>query len=169
MRNFGMKRALAGAAIAVFAMNASAAHAASATGTAKAKILRQITLSNTSDLEFATIISGAAASTVTVSPAGATNCGANLTCTGTPTAAGFDIQGTNGAVIVVGGDNAVTLTGSLGGTMSAALSYSATSVTLTAGPGSVGGSFRVGGVLSVGANQASGDYSGTFNVTANYQ
>ena len=77
MRKFGMKRAIVGAAIAALAMNASAAQAASATGTAKAKILRQITLSNTSDLEFATIISGAAASTVTVSPAGATNCGAN--------------------------------------------------------------------------------------------
>ena len=169
MRNFGMKRALVGAAMAVFAINAPTAHAASATGTAKAKILRQITLTNTSDLEFATIISGAAASTIAVSPAGAATCGANLTCTGTPTSAGFDIQGTNNAVVLVGGDNAVTLTGSLGGTMSAALSYSATSVTLAAGPGTVGGSFRVGGVLSVGANQTAGDYTGTFTVTANYQ
>ena len=57
MRNFGMKRALLGAAIAALAMNASAAQAASATGTAKAKILRQITLTNTSDLQYATIIS----------------------------------------------------------------------------------------------------------------
>ena len=35
--------------------------------------------------------------------------------------------------------------------------------------GATGGSFQIGGTLSVGANQASGDYSGTFNVTANYQ
>ena len=165
MRNFGMKRALVGAAIAALAMNASAAHAASATGTATAKILRQITLTKTSDLQYATIISGAAASTVGVSTAGAVSCGANLTCTGTTTAANFNVQGTNGAVVLVGGDSSVTLNGSLGGTMSSTLTYSAPNITLSA----TGGSFQVGGTLSVGANQASGDYSGTFNVTANYQ
>ncbi len=77
----------------------------------------------------------------------------------------FDITGTNGAVVVVGGDANVTLNGSLGGTMNSTLSYSATNVTL----GATGGSFQVGGTLSVGANQTAGDYSGTFNVTANYQ
>ena len=165
MRNIALKRALMGAAIAALAMNASAVQAASATGTAKAKILRQITLTNTSDLQYATVISGATASTVAVSTAGAATCGAGLTCTGTTSAANFNIAGTNGAVVLVGGDSSVTLNGSLGGTMSSSLTYSATNVTLTA----TGGSFQVGGTLSVGANQASGDYSGTFNVTANYQ
>ena len=58
----------------------------------------------------------------------------------------------------------VTLTGSLSGTMTSTLTYSAATVTL----GATGGSFQVGGTLSVGANQAAGDYTGTFNVTANY-
>lgn len=165
MRNIALKRALMGAAIAVLAMNASAAHAASATGTAKAKILRQITLTNTSDLQYATVISGATASTVAVSTSGAATCGTGLTCTGTTTAANFNIAGTSGAVVVVGGDSSVTLNGSLGGTMSSSLTYSASTVTL----GATGGSFQVGGTLSVGANQTAGDYSGTFNVTANYQ
>lgn len=164
-----MKRALLGAAAAAVAMTAGTAHAASATGTARAKILRQLTLTNTADLQFATIISGATASTVVVSTAGAATCGAGLTCTGTTTAANFDIQGTNNAVVLVGGDANVTLNGSLGGTMAASLDYSTNSVTLTAGPGSVGGSFTVGGTLNVGANQTEGDYTGTFNVTANYQ
>lgn len=165
MRTIGMKRALLGAAIAALAMNASAAQAASATGTAKAKILRQITLTNTRDLDYATVISGATASTVAVSTAGAATCGAGLTCTGTTTSANFDIAGTNGAVVVVGGDSSVTLNGSLGGTMTSSLTYSAATVTL----GATGGSFQVGGTLSVGANQTAGDYAGTFNVTANYQ
>ncbi len=164
-----LKGAILGAAVAAASLTATAAHAASATGQAKARILRQITLTNTSDLQFATIISGASASSVAVSTTGAATCGANLTCTGTTTSANFDIQGTNGAVVLVGGDASVTLTGALGGTMSAALDYSANSVTLTAGPGTVGGSFKVGGTLSVGANQTSGNYTGTFNVTANYQ
>ncbi|AJA11009.1 hypothetical protein SKP52_20725 [Sphingopyxis fribergensis] len=165
MRKIGMKRALLGAAIAALAMNASAAHAASATGTAKAKILRQITLTNTSDLQYATIISGATAATVAVSTGGTRTCAAALTCTGTATAANFNVAGTEGAVVVVSGDSSVTLTGSLGGTMASTLTYSAPTVTLSA----TGGSFQVGGTLSVGANQASGDYTGTFNVTANYQ
>jgi Mat/Ecp fimbriae major subunit len=164
-----LKRAVLGAAIAAVAMTAGTAHAASATGTAKAKILRQIVLEKTSDLEFATVISGANASTVAVSTAGARTCGANLTCTGTATAANFDIKGSNNAVVLVGGDSSVTLNGDVSGTMTASLSYSATSVTLTQGPGTVGGSFQVGGTLSVGANQDSGNYQGTFNVTANYQ
>ena len=165
MRNIALKRALMGAAIAALAMNASAANAASTTGMAKAKILRQITLTNTSDLQFATIISGATASTVAVSTAGAATCGAGLTCTGTTTAANFNVQGTEGAVVVVGGDANVTLNGSLGGTMTSTLSYSSPTITL----GATGGSFQVGGTLNVGANQTAGDYSGTFNVTANYQ
>jgi hypothetical protein len=165
MRNFEMKRALLGAAIAALAMNASAAHAATATGTATARILRQITLTKTSDLQYATIISGATASTVAVSTAGAATCGAGVTCTGTTTAGSYDVQGTDGSVVLVGGDSSVTLNGSLGGTMSSTLTYSSPNITL----GATGGSFQVGGTLSVGANQASGDYSGTFNVTANYQ
>ncbi len=164
-----LNRAIMGAAAAAIAMSAGAAHAASATGEAKAKILRQIVLTNTSDLEFATVISGATASTVAVSTAGARTCGANLTCVGTAGAANFDIQGTNNAVVLVGGDNSVTLNGDLGGSMTAALTYSTNSVTLTNGPGTVGGSFQVGGTLSVGSNQESGNYTGTFNVTANYQ
>ncbi len=165
MRKFEMKRALIGAAIAALAMTASTAHAAQATGTARAKILRQITLTNTSDLQYATIISGATASTVAVTTAGARTCGAGLTCTGTATSANFNVAGTDGAVVVVGGDSSVSLAGSLGGTMASTLTYSATTVTL----GATGGSFQVGGTLSVGANQASGDYTGSFNVTANYQ
>src|SRR3546814_13084782 len=82
MRTTGMKRALTGAAIAALAMTASAAHAASATATAKAKILAPLTILNTSDLDFGTIVSGTAASTVAVSTAGAATCGSGLTCIG---------------------------------------------------------------------------------------
>ena len=49
--------------------------------------------------------------------------------------------------------------------MTSTLSYSDATITL----GATGGSFQVGGTLNVGASQTAGDYSGTFNVTANYQ
>ena len=61
MRTTGMKRALTGAAIAALAFNASAAGAATTTATAKARILAPLTIANTSDLDFGTIVSGTGA------------------------------------------------------------------------------------------------------------
>ena len=61
MRTTGMKRALTGAAIAALAFNASAAQAATTTATAKARILAPLTIANTSDLDFGTIVSGTGA------------------------------------------------------------------------------------------------------------
>jgi Mat/Ecp fimbriae major subunit len=162
-----MLRAIAGAAVAAAGLSTTAAYAApvTASATARAQILRQVTVTNTSDLDFGTIVSGAAASTVVVTPAGGRTCGAGLTCTGTTTGANFNITGTNSAVVTVTGDNSVTLT-SGANSMTASLNRSSASVTLSAtGTGSV----QVGGTLSVGATQADGAYTGTFNVTVDYQ
>ncbi|MFM6853682.1 MAG: DUF4402 domain-containing protein [Sphingopyxis sp.] len=164
-----MQRAVVGAAIAAFAISAGAAQAApvTASATAKAKILKQITVTKTVDLDFGTIVAGSAASTVAISTGSVRTCGAGLTCTGTVTAANFDIGGSNNAVVTVTGDNTVALANGTGGTMSATLTRSAATLTLT--NAAVGGSFQVGGTLSLGANQADGAYTGTFNVTVDYQ
>jgi Mat/Ecp fimbriae major subunit len=165
-----MHRAVVGAVIAAIGLSAGAAHAApvNASATAKARILKQITVTNTSDLDFGTIVAGTAASTVAVSTGAVRSCGTGLTCTGTVTAANFDVSGTNNAVVTVTGDNSVTLANGTGGTMSASLTRSASTLTL-ANSGPVGGSFQVGGTLSLAANQADGAYTGTFNVTVDYQ
>lgn len=165
MRTNGMKRALVGAAIAAFALNATAAHAATESATASAKILRDITITKTSDLQFGSIVSTTSAATVTVTTGGARTCSGGLVCVGTPTAAAFNVQGSEGAVVSFTGPASVTLNGSVSGSMTAALNYSSNSQTL----GATGANFQVGGVLNVGASQAAGDYTGTFNVTANYQ
>ena len=125
----------------------------------------QITLTKTSDLQYATIISGATASTVAVSTAGAATCGAGLTCTGTTTAGSYNVQGTNGAV---GAGRRRFERHS----QRVAWRHDVVDADLFVAEHHAGhhrGQFQVGGTLSVGANQASGDYSGTFNVTANYQ
>jgi Mat/Ecp fimbriae major subunit len=141
------------------------AHAASATATARANILQQVTVTNTSDLQFGTIVTGTAASTVAISATGGRTCGAGLTCSGTSTAAGFTVTGTSGQVVTVSSDASVTLNNGSGGSMTASLSPSVSSLTL----GATGGTFAVGGTLNVGATQADGAYSGTFNVTVDYQ
>lgn len=167
MRTIGMKRALVGAALAAFAMNATAAHAATESATASARILRDITLTKTSDLQFGSIVSGTGASTVAVSTGGVRSCGGGLTCVGTATAAAFNVQGAENTTVLISGPTSVTLNGSVSGSMTANLTYSTTSSGLPLGATGAA-SFQVGGTLNVGASQAAGDYSTTFNVTANY-
>lgn len=164
-----MHRVATGVAIAAFGLSAGVAQAAPATAsaTAKARVLKQITVTNTADLDFGTIVAGTSAAAVAVSTGGARTCAAALTCTGTVTAASFDVSGTNNAVVTVTGDNSVSLTNGTGGTMSASLTRSATTLTLT--NSAVGGTFQVGGSLALAANQADGAYTGTFNVTVDYQ
>lgn len=159
-----LKAVIAGSLVASLGMGATAAHAATASATAKAKILRQVTVTNTSDLQFGTIVSSPDASTVVVSTAGARTCGTGLVCSGLATAAGFNVTGTSGQVVTVSVPASVRLTS---GTffMDADLATSATSLTLA----SNAGSFSVGGTLNVKADQDDGDYAGTFSVTADYQ
>lgn len=168
MRKFLIKAATAAViASAAFSTVAAQAAPASASATARARILKQITITNTSDLDFGTIVAGTAASTVAVSAAGVRTCGAGLTCTGTVSSANFNITGTTGAIVTVTGDNSVTLANGTGGTMTAALTRSASTLTLVAG--AVNGTVQVSGTLSLAANQADGAYTGTFNVTTDYQ
>ncbi len=162
MTNRFMKAALAGTVFAA-AFASTGAQAATATASAKAQILTQITVTKTADLDFATIVSAASASTVVVSPAGLRTCGAGLVCTGTATAAGFGIAGTTGSIVTIASDASVTLN-SGANSMTAALLTSAATRTLTGTD-----SFTVGGTLAVAANQAAGAYTGTFTVTVNYQ
>lgn len=159
-----LKAVIAGSLLASLGMGATAAHAATASATAKAKILRQVTVTNTSDLQFGTIVSSPTASTVVVTTAGARNCGTGLVCSSAFSAAGFNVTGTSGQVVAISVPSSVTLTS---GTFSmvANLATSATALTLA----NNAGSFSVGGTLNVGANQDDGDYAGTFNVTADYQ
>ena len=159
-----IKATLASSVLAVSVMSANAANAATASADARANILQQVTVtSDGSDLDFGTIVSGAAASTVAVNAAGAATCGAGIVCSGTTSAAGFDVTGTSGETVDVSSDLTVTLTGPTD-TMSATLTPSATTILLDGTD-----AFSVGGTLAVAANQADGAYLGTFNVTVNYQ
>ena len=162
MTNRFAKAALAGTVF-VAAFGASGAQAATATATAKAQILKQLTVAKTADLDFGTIVTGAAASTVIVSPAGVRTCGVGLVCTNAVTAAGFSIVGTTGSVVTIAADPTVSLT-SGANNMTATLLSSAATRTLTGTD-----AFTVGGTLAVGASQADGAYAGTFTVTVNYQ
>jgi Mat/Ecp fimbriae major subunit len=164
MKKNVLKAVIAGSLVTALGMGATSAHAATASATAKAKILRQVTVTNTTDLQFGTIVSSPTASTVVISTTGNRICGAGLVCSSTASAAGFNVTGTSGQIVSVSVPASVNLTS---GTFSmrADLSTSATSLTLA----NNAGTFSVGGTLNVAANQEDGDYLGTFSVTADYQ
>ena len=112
-----LKAIVATTTLAAIGLGATAANAATANATARAKILRQLTVINTSD----------------------------LVCTGTTTAAGFTIGGTTGQVATISVPASVTLTNALLTTMSASLVSSAATVPLVANAGAftVGGTLSV--------------------------
>lgn len=159
------KTLLVGSVAAAAAFSSTGAYAQSATADASATILEEITVTAGDDLAFGTIVVGADGDDVSIAADGTFNCGANLTCTGTNSAASFGVTGTAGEVVTVAVDASVTLTSGTN-EMTAVLSGSDATLTLDAGGASA---FTVGGVLTVGDNQPSGDYTGQFDVTVDYQ
>jgi Mat/Ecp fimbriae major subunit len=158
------KGAMCAAALSGVCFAATSAQADTVSATARAKILSDIALSNTSDLDYGTIVTATSISIVTVSSAGVRTCGAGLTCLASASAANFDIAGTTGQTVTISVPPSVTLT-SGSDTMLSTLLASTPLVTIAAGAGS----FSVGGILFVGASQAEGVYTGTFTATVNYQ
>ncbi len=143
---------------------ATSANAATATAPAFAKIYSQVTVINTSDLEFGTIVTAASPSVVDVSTAGARTCGAGLACLGTSSAADFIVGGSSGQVTTISVPASVTLTSGTN-SMFALLNPTNAVLTLVANAGT----FSIGGTLLVGGAQAEGTYTGSFTATVNYQ
>jgi len=166
-----IKAALAATvATGLFATPALAANSATAPFTAKAKILKPLTLVKATDLDFGTITMGATltSSNVVVGRSGgpASSCGANLTCTA-PTAASFDVTGVALQQLSIALSNVpATLVHTTDPSKSVTFSPNPdTSVTLD----SDGlGSFDIGGQITVLSSTADGDYEGKVDVTVSY-
>jgi Mat/Ecp fimbriae major subunit len=158
------KIALLGAAAA--AMVSTGANAATQTATAEVDILAAVDLQQNAALDFGVVASSAAAGTVLL-PTGSNTrtCSAAVTCVGTAQRGQFTVSNaTSGYVVAITVPASTSLTGP-GTAMNVALTPSLTSFTST-GAAQV---FYVGGTLTVGANQVAGTYSGTYNVSADYQ
>jgi hypothetical protein len=154
----------------LFAAPAFAANSDMKPFTAKATIIKPLTLTNTGDLDFGTITMGAAlsSSNVVVGRSGGvatTSCGANLTCSA-PSAATFGVTGvalqtlnvTLGTVspLVNTSDNTKTV------------SFSADPDATVSLDAAGAGSFDIGGSITVLAATADGNYTGTVDVTVAY-
>ena len=168
-------------AFALLAASAAASPAlaqTSAQAQADAIVLRPLSFFKVDDLDFGSIVASGAAGTVRLAPDG------TRTRTGGATLAGNDGQparfaglGTpNRQVNISLGANQIFITGpgapmrvrnfEIGSTPTAILSTTPTRFTIASALGNY--NFPVGATLEVGANQAPGDYAGTFTITLNY-
>lgn len=147
------------------------ANAATITATAQASVVKPLTLTSLQSMDFGTITLGPGTwsnSTVSLTQAGALSCGANLICTGAPVVAQFNVSGSKSNSVVISAPK-VTLTNQSDSTKTLQLTLnSPTTITLT-NSGAPGNNFSVGGSITLSSTTADGTYSGTINITANYQ
>lgn len=165
-KKFTNKLKLATAAFGASALASFGVLAETATFDATATILEALTVTNNTNLNFASIVPDAAPGTVAVDVAGERTCAANLTCTGATEAADFTVVGTANSTYtvslpadanIVSGANTMLVNNFVS-------SLVGETGTLAGGTDT----FQLGATLNVGANQATGTYSGTFDVTVEY-
>ena len=167
-----IKAALAATvATGLFAAPAFAANSATSPFIAKASIVKPLTLTNDTPLDFGTITMGAAvtSSDVVVARSGGsttTSCGTNLTCS-TPSAATFTVTGVAAQTLGITLGTVGPLVNTLNPLKTVAfVADPDTSVVLNS---SGSGSFDIGGKITVLSSTADGDYTASVNVTVAYQ
>lgn len=132
------------------------------------RIIAPIALSKVQDLDMGTVIPGATAGSVTLNATtgaqGITGGVVYASPSGQPAQFAATGQPSHPFTISLN-SSPITLTGP-GGTMSLALLASPSASSTFSGGGTA--ALNVGGTLSVGANQADGDYTGTFSLTVAY-
>jgi len=155
------------ASVLASAMFSGAAHAATETASAEAEIIVAVELSAVSALDMGLVAVGANGGTVTLDEtSGARTCSADLTCVGGSTRGSFQVTNADdGSLVDITVDASTVLTGA-GADMTLTLTPSATSITFDAAALET---IFVGGDLAVNAAQAAGVYTGTYNVSADYQ
>src|SRR6185437_3309464 len=159
-------RSLALAAVAaVVGLGSHQTLATSATGTASATILSQISVTQSTAMAFGSIAPNSAGGSVVLSPAGTISPVAGFVFSGSPAAGSFSVTGAVGQPVVVSYSTGDTLTGPGTAMPLGTFTNNAVPATFPAG-----GNFtlNVGATLTVNANQAAGAYAGNYTVTVNY-
>lgn len=151
---------------------AAQANAASQTASVKATVVKPLTLTKIQDLNLGTVTlktgswSGA---TVGISHTGVLSCtNANIICTGTAVPAQFNATGSNSQTVKVTAPN-VTLVNQSDATKTLLMTVDAPATISLPNSGSKGLDFGVGGSITLSSTTVPGTYSGTINVTVDYQ
>ena len=187
MTQFRTLFTITAAAVAAIAIPGQA-QAVTANATTTVKIVKPLVMTGGGTIAFGQLITPSAATfsnTFTIQPAATqtgTFCQTGFVCSGTPTAALFNLQGTNNTPLNLTVPLTVTMTqtGFTGtgaaptltlNTTNSVSANNASGVYVMSLPNSgfPGTDIYVGGSLVVTQTAAGGSYSGTFTVTADYQ
>lgn len=161
------------AVIGIAAVTPRSVHAAADTAIATATIIAPITIGQTADLDFASIVPVASAQTVTVGTAdNRTACTGGMVCTGTVTSGSFSIGGAASAGYTIAVTPAtLTINRSGGGGSMTVTTWTTAPTSPATLSGTPPDTLTVGATLNVGASQAAGSYglaADQFTVTVNY-
>lgn len=167
-----MKKIVKFLAIAVVMLGFSSGIFAQTTASASASavIIAPLSIVQTADLHFGVIWRGTTSGVVTVTPANVRSATGGVTLSGlapTNTVASFTISGepTRAITITLPATDVTITDGTNNMTVNNFQSTPAAGAYTLAGATTT---LNVGADLNVGANQASGTYTGTFNVSVNY-
>jgi len=155
-------------AVAIAALVSTQAFAVEAESDAGANIVAPLQISNVTALYFGTIAPSLTANDeVTVSAKGDKTCGEEVTCLSDDhTAAAFKVTGAEGASYTIELPKKIEIANADGDRMTVDdFTGSKSNGKLSSGADD----FTVGGTLAVAANQAIGEYTGTFVVAVEYQ
>ena len=164
------------AAVAALALTATPALAAPVgpdrNATATARIIKPLVLTWEQDLDLGTILlSGPGVwggAVVSISHGGVFSCAnANVTCSGAPQTARYNVAGTQGQVVNITAPN-VTLVNQNDNTQTLVMTVSNPGTVNLTNSGTPGSDFNLGGSISVSSSTLDGVYLGTFNVTVDY-
>jgi hypothetical protein len=151
---------------------AAAPGSATTTVTVKASVVKPLVLTAKQSLDLGTIVLNNGTwspVTISVSQTGVRTCtSTNVTCSGTAQAAKFNIVGSNNNSARVSAPN-VTLVNQSDSTQTLVMTLSAPATVVIPNSGNQGVDFSVGGSITVSSTTAGGLYSGTMNVTVDYQ
>lgn len=133
--------------------------------------VKPLVISKLQDLDLGIVTLGSGVwsnATVSLSQAGVLTCtNPNLTCSGAPIVAQYNVQGSKQQTVYVSVPT-VTLVNQSDSTQTLILSPDAPPTLVLANSGFPGSNFSIGGSVTVNSTTAAGTYVGTFNVTVDY-
>jgi hypothetical protein len=151
---------------------AAPAHAANNVATVQANVVKPLILTWLQSLDLGTIALGPGTwsnATVGISKTGVFSCtSANLICTGATQVARYNVSGTNNRTVLISAPN-VTLANQGDPTKTLTMVVDNPGSVFLTNSGPPGTNFSLGGSISLSSTTVSGTYSGTFNVTVDYQ
>lgn len=166
------KLLISAGAVAALALSSAPALAATPTtqATATARIVEPLTITSARDMDFGTIVlsgTGPYTDTITMTRAGAVTCGGNTTCSGTTKSARYTMTGTRDQKVTITVSPTIALVNQT--QTSPDLTLTVDSPALATLDSTGVGAFNIGGSIDVSDTTVDGIYTGTFDVSADYQ